>query len=66
LNPIETLSHQISSIVELPQDVDVIQMQKNVKTTCQNILWLCKHEQKTRHPKIKIFFSLNYTTFLNY
>ena len=41
-------------------------MQKNVKTTCQNILWLCKHEQKTRHPKIKIFLSLNYTTFLNY
>jgi len=33
-------------------------------TTCQNVLWFCKHGQKGRNRTVNFFFSLNYKSFL--
>jgi len=43
----KTLCHEIYSIVELPQDGDVITYFGRLEKACQNILWLCKHHQNS-------------------
>jgi len=50
------LSHKIGSIVEFPRDVDVITCFDRPVKTCQNILWQCKHSQKSRQLTLKCCF----------
>jgi len=50
------LSHEIGSIVEIQQDVDVITFFHKLVKTCPNILWLCTHRQKGRQSTLKIIF----------